>query len=422
MYLLNDAWAVEGTSPSEFFGWLKKLDEETNYFVVNTRDVQLLSPWQHSTEELVFQTFNEEDGKMRIQTHRFPFASFAANDAASLFDEIKNNRLNLIRPLGEDRWVCRPLGLNELMIAVGLRGDAVVHQSRYRDLYLDELIKNSRGKVTLITRSENGYTKVFSVRTDRYQDIPLQAIEDLYRCLTTDAELGTMQCVHWKVDHDFAEIQFEFPDLADEFTELYHLPKKIVPGLRILSSGTGYSCMTVAETWRLGSTTSVAKIKKRKHIGNWDAKVFFEETKKEILSQYTVLPERLLELFGLSISTDAKQLTEIVRETFKGINLQKVFYNGRSAADGDGRKNYLQQLTKEVVEDLMTKPHLTFYDVATAIMELPSTTRMDIPVSYRKRFADACGRAAFCPFEDMKDLYGVDDEPLRSDALIEDVA
>lgn len=421
---LSDTWERTGTNVDEFFKILKALDDVTVFDKVFIKDVVLCSPYRYEDDFVVFKCFTKPEACGK----RFTQNNFSVADLDVLYSELVAQRGCLLWQGGASKArLCREKGLREFANALGLSGPAIDKQSPCRDAYLAELIAKTqeRRQITLVCRSEGdgenpSFEKVMSVRSEKYTPVNLSELETVFNSIL-DADMGEVVCKRWYVNHDVATIDIEFPAATKEFKELCGLDENIEAGVRLTTSGTGYSCFSAKETWRISSTVSEHNIVKNKHIGKWDTEEFVEDVKENIFDEYAKLPERLCELFDVVIidSDDAKTkgvsyvertLSKYATSVLKYINLSSAF---KIKSDEKlERKNYMARIKEHLVESFSVelqkaiadgeKRVLTAYDFAVAVMTMPERIK-GVPQSYMSAFANLCGKAAYAPYETIND-------------------
>ena len=417
---LSDDWEKTGTNLEEFFKILKALDEVTSFEKTFIRDIILCSPARSDETGVVLKVHETEPHGKRLA--RTKFTNIGLD---KLFGEFVKDRSCILWQGGTSPIrLCREKGLRELMNSLGLSGSAIDKQSPCRDNYLAELISVAPEKrqVTLISRTEgtdvDKFEKVFSIRTEKYNSVPLAAMEDVYTAIC-DADMGEIKCVGWTVNHDIATVDIEFPSATADFKELCGLKDDIEAGVRLTTSGTGYSSFMAKETWRIHNTVSEHSTVKQKHIGKWDANDFVKNVKENIFDEYCKLPERLCELFDIvlvndefvknnSIKTAEAVLLNCTKSVFKHINLAAAF---KSKLDEEkaSRSSYVTKLAELLVECFSVEMQkviaegcrfeITAYDLAIAIMALPERAK-GIPQSYLENFANSCGKAAYAEYKE----------------------
>jgi len=424
---LLDGWEREGRKPSEFFKTLESLESVLRLDKVFMRDIILCSPNSFEGEDsIVFKAFAEPKPIGR----RMRREKMEQINAPLLFNELITQKGCLLWLGGANPTrLCRPKALRELMNNLGLSGPAIENQSPKRDEYVAELIASAPGKqqITLICRregdDENYQEKVLAIRTARYAHIPMTELEKVYRDIVECSDIGKVECSGWHIDHDIATIDLWFPDVSEEFKELNGFKDALKAGVRLTTSGTGYSCFMATELWDVNGVVSEHACVKNKHIGEWDADKFFDNVKTNIFDEYSTMPERLCELFDIEVLNNdiicdsgklklaENILFSSVKSVFKKLQLAKAF-KSKTDEDSDSGKGYVNKLTEKLVDILMIPVQkaisegenfaVTAYDIAIAVMELPSRVS-GIPKSYMKAFTDKCGKAPYCDYKAGKE-------------------
>lgn len=158
------------------------------------------------------------------------------------------------------------------------------------------------------------YQKIFAVFSDKYKMFPqYPIIKDLIERFVE--EMGTAHIHECRIDNFNTDILLEFPEKAEDFNRVYQLPKNIIPGIHIHLSDTGDSSFVCDGTARLGySYTYVpGATYQRAHTKNADIEDIFYEVEKRIFSEYTKVPERLVELLMIDIQRPGDLIPDIVK-------------------------------------------------------------------------------------------------------------
>lgn len=426
---LSDSWERVGTDVTEFFLILKALDAVTNFETDFVRDLILCSPFAFDEAGITFKCYEGETPHGKRFTHE----KFEKLTTEHLFNEMTDNRNCLLWQGGVSPVrICRSKGLRELMNLLGISGTAIDVQSPKRDAYVAELISKvpEKQQVTLVTRNEGlgrGMEKVMAVRSKKYTPIPLSSLEDVYNSIIEE-DMGAIKCTGWRIDHDYAEIDIEFPDATKEFKELCGLKDDLQAGVRLATSGTGFCSFTAKETWRVNSTLSEHTVVKQKHEGAWNAKAFEKNVKENIFDEYAALPERLCELFDIVVLNEEiirsakdvplaeKILERCIKEAFKQLNMASAF-KSKTDEEGASKRSYVAKLTDLLVSSFSaevqtalaanTSFEISAYDIAMAIMTLPERTK-GIPKSYERAFANICGKAAYVAYKSGSEYVHVE--------------
>lgn len=424
-HLTND-WLCEGKRISDFFKTLTELQSVRSVERVFIGDLFYgrAEKREDSSDIVRFYTPGKHTGKV------FSKDEMIAEGFERLYNEFA---------CGDFVWdgstapykLLRPKATQELISALGLSGIATKKSSPGRNAYIAELLRNAPDKrVSLILHEEEGRKKVLSIRSGKYTPINLNELEDVYNAIL-DADMGSIKCIGWHVDHDYATIDLIFPDATAEFKELCGIRDDINAGIRLQTSGTGYCCFTAKEIWQVGSVISEHAFVKRKHIGEWNPQKFLEDVKTNIFDEYGALPERLCDLFNIVLVNDETAsrcemiMSKCITSLFKHLNFTQIFKikeDDESEYRKD-RKNHAKEICDKLTDRFVCqvmlaraegKPvEITAYDLAIAVMEIPGTIS-DIPDAYLEPLANACGKAAYFPFKEGTE-YISGKKPEKSD-------
>ncbi len=124
-----------------------------------------------------------------------------------------------------------------------------------RDIALSKIFGEELRLYALV-RSVGKISKMFGVFSDRYYRVPLLEIMQCIKCLK-HAEVK-----FWEINQKETCIYLEFPDLNSEYSN-----KVIIPGIRIITSDTGYHSTDVELCFRNsnGSPENFHRVEKLSH-------------------------------------------------------------------------------------------------------------------------------------------------------------
>lgn len=306
-------------------------------------------------------------------------------------DALKENSTHLgaiiTSPAGDEEVVfVSEYALPSLLQSVGLAGNsAFSFNNYYRNAFLASSFytKKDDASLSLITRksSEND-EKVYYVGLSRYLYVPQdQLLIPVINRLADDKVLGTMKVVSWTVNHEISQIYLEFPDVAKEISEAYHLPHEAVPGLMLQTSDIGKSSFIAQSTLKLNGhmirleTVSVAHnnkygFNKDEYIGK-----FVEKIDNEIFTNVRSFPEKLFKLMQISISPKSLDSEKDREDNFVSISdilktsIEKVFRkfsNGKKLA-----------IFESLQEEIVSSVPYTAYDIAEIVISIPDRVQID---------------------------------------------
>lgn len=175
-----------------------------------------------------------------------------------------------------------------------------------------------------------------------------------------------------------------FPDKARDIAAVYKLPNQITPCLYLGTSDTGNSSITAIGKLMIdGKSCVYSDVYRRKHRGDVNPGTLLAEIENKIFAKYTRLPERLCELMTVPVSnprTVAKQVLDQIRFT------------------GETGKELGAELTRALLDEFTPGLSYTAYDVAVAIMTLPSRCS-GVAKSTIEKLEEVCGRAPFVQYQ-----------------------
>ena len=290
-----------------------------------------------------------------------------------------------------------------LSMRAKIAGERTLDKSFVMLFAIAESLSDSKAPMTLVERFTGGNTKcgkdykVFAALSGKYEAIPMTILSDVINRLSDVSDMGKPVVKRWYIDQNVAEIQVEFPDVADAFSAEYKLPEKVIPGLLLMSSDTGYCSITIKGTYRMEDqkTHVVVDEYSHKHIGDINESMILDACEKQIFARISRLPNALVEKLGkviaLGNSPDVADIVKSAYESgFRKLGLTKVLGAKR-------KKAVLEALNLEI------DPSVTYteYDIAQTLMRLPD--RIDgLSRELSSRLAKACGGAPFLDFGKTK--------------------
>ena len=290
-----------------------------------------------------------------------------------------------------------------LCMRAKIAGERTLDKSFVMLFAIAESLSDSQAPMTLVERFTDGDTKcgkdykVFAALSGKYEAIPMTILSDVFNRLADVSDMGEPIVKRWYIDQNVAEIQVEFPDVADAFSAEYKLPEKVIPGLVLMTSDTGYCSIAVKGTYRMEDqkTHVVVDEYSHKHIGNINESMILDACEKQIFSRISRLPKALLEKFGKVIAVgNSPGAADIVKSAyesgFRKLGLTKVLGAKR-------KKAILEALNLEIDPSVS----YTEYDIAQTFMRLPDRIN-GLSRELSLRLAKACGGAPFLDFSKAK--------------------
>lgn len=382
---LSDRRVRTGKSLEDLQKLLIYMDSITTLKTVSSADVELLSLKKgviSAPGTLPFRRYNPFMGE--LPGVALPLEN-DENKArlAPLVKELKQNCLMLMH--GEDKYFTADNLIPTMTLRIGAGGTNAKRPSFKRDAYFAELLGVTEQDVKLLIRSVDGIKKVFAMHSDRYTYVPQTTILDIIGQI--EHGLGKPVCKRWEVTNSKTEVYLEFPEKAQDFAKTYRVPKKIIPGLRLITSDVGESSVCAIGTWRLEGTPLGFEVFTRKHIGRIDTVKVLEQISQKIFAKYDRIPKRLCELMLIEVDSPM----DCVDSVFEQIKLKDKLGVRRTA-----------QLRSIMVDQFNYIVRYTAYDVAIAILGLPDSV-IGMPKGVHKTFSDCIADAVFADFEEYKE-------------------
>lgn len=381
---LSDKRIWRGKDMQELQRVLEYLDQITTIETLSSVDVELLSLKKgvvSAPGTLSFRRYHPLEDE--LPSVALPLEN-AENKArlAPLVRELKQNGLMLMNE--KDKFFTADTLISTMALRIGTGGSNIKRPSFKRDAYFAELLGVEEQDVKLLVRSVDGIKKAFAMHSGRYTLVKQTLILDIIGNIAHG--LGKPVCKNWEVTNSRTEVYLEFPQKAMDFTKTYGLPKKVVPGLRLITSDVGESSVCAIGTWRLDGTPFGVEVYTRKHVGRIDPEKILKQIGQKIFVKYDRLPQRLCELMRIEISNPNDCIESVLRQ----INLQEKI--------GIRRVKQLQ----EIVQDQFARTaRYTAYDIAVAILALPDTVH-GISKHILKKFTDCIAQAAFVDYEEWR--------------------
>ena len=363
---------------------LEQLDQVTTLERVSSADVELLSLKKGVVTAPGTLTFFRHNPFMgELPSVALPLEDEKNRERLEvLVKELKHNRLMLKH--GDNKYFTADSLIPTMTARIGAGGINAKRPSYKRDAYFAELLGVTEQDVQLLVRTFDGVRKVFAMHSDRYTIVPQTTILDIIGQI--ESGLGKPVCRQWEVSNAKTEVYLEFPEKAADFAKTYNLPKKIVPGLRLITSDVGDSSVCAIGTWRLGNAPLGYEVYTRKHTGRVDTEKILDQIGQRIFAKYDRIPKRLCELMKVEVP----EPMDCVDSIFEQIGLK----------DKIGVRRMAQ--VREIVRDQFNYVvKYTAYDVAIAIMALPDMV-VGMTKGVQQVFADCISGAVFADYEEYK--------------------
>lgn len=154
--------------------------------------------------------------------------------------------------------------------------------------------------------------KIFAVFTMRYGIIPQADLIGIVDPISK--EMGASNVESFTMTHDVTELIVEFPKKAAEFKSVYSLKDNVVPLLVIRTSDVGNTSAIIRGGFRLGDEKWVSYMPgayvTRSHTNKADTERILADASNKIFSEYTKIPERMMELMMMPSVADPVQKTK----------------------------------------------------------------------------------------------------------------
>lgn len=382
---LDDGFTKTGTELTELNETLRDMDDMTFCAPVRLDEIEVLSV----TGRII-----GEDGIERVTVLRnipgskqpivgtLSLESMRKGGATEdLLDEMFG-RTKLLLRINQQVYFTSTELLNTLPQRIKLGGTQILIPTPKRDEYINELFGLYPIRATLMYRRIGRIKKAFSLFTRSYSKIDQTLLTDIISNIGGD--LGRPKCESWTVEHPLSSVVISFPDKARDIAAVYKLPNQITPCLYLGTSDTGNSSITAIGKLMIdGKSCVYSDVYRRKHRGDVNPGTLLAEIENKIFAKYTRLPERLCELMTVPVSnprTVAKQVLDQIRFT------------------GETGKELGAELTRALLYEFTPGLSYTAYDVAVAIMTLPSRCS-GVAKSTIEKLEEVCGRAPFVQYQ-----------------------
>lgn len=385
MNLLNDDYVKTGVDLQEFYKELKEVEESTSFEKKPLNSIKLLSCQDFAGAETLIELDPKKPykkNKKSISLKIMPFDHKYLTDQG--YDE------DLVREAVKSGLFIGSLRKPETIIPISshaissmaqrakLGGTNFFKKSLTRDLSISEHF-GTNTSVTIVKRKNEGLSKVFAVMSSDYSPISQKIISELVERIENLAEeenFGKTQCKNWYISNDFTRVYLEFPDMAEEFFDMY-MVSDVVPGIMIETSDVGICAFRVKGYIRQGSyITYIAEDYSQIHSGTIRKNEILDAARKSIFPKFSYYPERLAELMMIDITDPSMtyeekfaRLKKLCEYLLKESGIQKIIGKKRTKA-------LKEQLAESFYISASAKPgepeiNVSAYDVAELFISLP---------------------------------------------------
>lgn len=375
MKMLLDNWIAVGQSTKEFKDLLKEIDEKTKYDLISTDEIEFLSVYSYQGSEMYCVKYTSTSSPTKVKV------SVPDLIAKGVTEEVINELFLNTRLMFKIRgriFLSSSLLNTSLGVAADLSGKAIQEPSLARDAFIAERFFRNPKEVTMISRGK----KVLALMSKTYLEIPQKILSDVLD--EVGADMGTIKCYRYSVDHCFSSIYIEFPDKAREISKLYGLNDDFIPGLYLQTSGVGESSVLAKGTMRKEGFKHpvVYDEYSHKHAGNITKDDMLDGIRKRIFANYTLIPEKLCDLMVIPVSNPA--LT--IKSVFKQIGIVNVI----------GKKNEMA-VYEALCDEINHSMKYTAYDIAVNIMSIADRCE-GLTNNCLKKLEKACKEAVFADY------------------------
>lgn len=388
---LSDAWEASGDDFDTFKKELNKMEEQTKVELINMDDVYFLSVsdmgtgytaiplnansiWKKTKCSLSLKRF-DVDRDIYVKKG---FDEETINEAfdnglflTSTTKKVGPAKIKKMMANGEYIPVSEK-AMSTISSRINHYGYGFLSERLVRDLSIVKKF-DKPVPISLVCREdpETGLKKVFAVMSEKYTTIPQSLILDVLERVIKEAkdDLGKAVCAGWSISHSNTRVYVEFPSAGKEFSETYHLPDEMLPGIMLETSDIGKCSLRIRGYFRMTESQTVSYMEDeytQAHIGDIDTKEILNAAKNKIFPQYLTYPERLAMLMTHDVVDDTmapllklKIMSKLYRSISKEIGLVKAIGKPRE-------KNLINQLIEAI------NPEITYtaYDVIMTFLTL----------------------------------------------------
>lgn len=363
--VLLDSWMTTGDSKDELLKALKELTDRTKVIPTKTDNIDIFTVTGMANPETLQGYRHGADGTVVSKI-----------DMSAVTENLKNETLN-------SSFRCLLLGLErheflttkKVLVTLSQRAGSSMGKAAQKtsikvrfflDAFYNAYMKECPADCQVLYREVEGVKKIFSVFTDRYKLIPqYKVIGDLLS--EFQKEFGNAEVRRYYIDNFETDILVEFPKKAEEFSRVYNLPEEVVPGVHIHVSDTGESSFVFCGSTRVGKkriTYIPGADFARAHTKGADITEIMTEINQTVFSEFTKMPERLMEL----ITIDLKDPRDYVPKLVKHCEI---------------RKNFGKDAEKEIAEKISASINPTIQYTAYDLVQLFLDEGADREAAYK---------------------------------------
>lgn len=387
-FSLLNTFALTGNDQDGFREAVTTMAAHTRHEVIDPEDLKFLHVLHGESEDkrqrkehsipddkLVVKVL-DQDGLDRFEDEGSPAVAMVASkdfDEEQLSEMLRDTKLAL--KVGDEKFSVGSSSFMTLLQRADLSGTAALAPTYARNLLLAESIFSSGNAVHLVWREDGSYRKIFAGFGPRYKYIPQTILLDIMDRLDKDGTLGAPTVKEWRVDHYRSMILLEYPEAAEDIQAEYKLPNKVTPGILLEVSDIGLCSITAEVIYKTeGSTAGIApELLMIKHVGDVTAEEVADNIDQNLLPDIRKLPEALAELIGREVA----DYSSIDLTTKAGQNDNEAAVKKALSSSVRGKlttflgKKRRKSLLEAMNAEINPAKRYTWYDVATAVMELP---------------------------------------------------
>lgn len=464
---LLDNFHAKGENESEFSILTREIDSHTCYYPVEMKKLAVFSRaaekyQRNAPDECTVYVFWPGNPWVKGAETKPQIASFetmkvlpniASNkeyDAKLYAEMVSTNSMFLYVTMDKGGSICHvsSLAMSTLAQRLGVSATAIGDRSFAADCLIAEKLNQAKS-VKLVIKSYRRIGKVFAAMSPKYAELPLHDLCTIYKDLFVEnpdiTKITDDSCIHldqenvtcdgWDITHERARISFSFNGYAKDINETYQMKDELIPCLELVTSDIGENSFEATGYWKTPRGSKIYGTSfKREHrettrrkndvTGDSFCDVVTKGVKENIFDQYTVLPERLLELLQIDITPsdadltkargrgrNAKAITAAFKHVFRELKLSAILSAKRT------KRVFDEYLDRGQIDDSM---RYTAYDIAMKVFELdqlkPWLEHDGVCQETIRKFCEAIGKAAYVDFtqftshktnENISDVFAV---------------
>lgn len=414
-HFLSDEWSLEGRDKMEFRDRIREIDDNTSFVKVNFADIIVNSLYQNADGTVSCYCIDPAsvlaDGCLEYADTELT-ETISNTIGENMAKETLENGL-FFTYKRDDHWhLISTMAYATLGQRIQLPATAMQYKSLARDCMIAEYIGHhpACNSATAVVKQSGGIQKVFAFLTTKYKPIPLDALNDVTIALIDESKLGESECLGWTINHDIVRIDYAFVDYADEISDLYSLPERMTPCVRLMSSDIGECSVRAVGYWKTDDGDIIwGDEYARPHRGNLETAVIVKEVEENIFDKYAIYPQKLKSLSYIQITPKNLNLEKAGGRAANRKLLTKVYMKalmmlGVTPILGKKRMGELREaLTTALIAD---DEQYSAYAIAKDIIALPRRMRAwwsgsDLTSQTLEKFQKAASRVAFLDFQDI---------------------